>query len=676
MAIPKIAHRIWFGEPFIDKYKLYLQELASLNPDFVIKVWSDPEVVSQESYDELLSFCKIHHMELCPIRQHRELVNYESIIEELEASKNTITHKKLHYVRASDIARIAVLFSEGGIYSDTDSKMLQPFPQALLDKKIAIKSIGPESKSNVIWVEGQQYQCFVQQMMYDFIAAEPNHPLLQLTTEINRLDYKTYHLSNNTQWQDSSDYHVLCWGTIRLTGTALKYAINFMHQSMQLNATDMNALFVDVDDFMQADYDKSWLDGFDIEASTGEDSILDIFLNEINYNRQAQYITNYHDAPSLIPSSIIINTYPQLKNALQNLPSRLYKCFWETVIIKKPGMIRSLACDIRRGDFHCENKQALAAAFLANYSRFCLDEPILFWLVNASDIVFLQEALRIYDKDQIAQALKEHNKYGFTPLQGVKTPEFIKMALGYLPQDQRLDVVNTFDKNGSALIMTISEEPELLNAVFESLTEIQRPEAIKLWDEIGCTAISHFIRYEPQCLALILSQFPKNQRFDAITQVNKFGFCALSTAAENPSTIAILLAALPEDKRLALLAQPIGDQSILHLLLNNKIMVSPKESAFQDSFAPHYIAICHCIDEQMSLGAKTQGLFSLGNHAAKLSNELRQYDCFEDIQQHLLDYVKRNPFNSLAKEIARLSSEWPSIQTSSHEQQLVLTYQQ
>jgi hypothetical protein len=362
---------------------------------------------------------------------------------------------------------------------------------------------------------------------------------------------------------------------------------------------------------------------------------------------------------------ITINSFDELTNCLQNLPSELYQWFWETVIINKPDtLLWMLAYDIKQARFHCDNKQALATAILANYSRFGLKQPILFWLAETSDVVFLQEALRMYDTDQIAQALKEHNKYGYTPLQRADTPEFVKMALEYLPQDQRLDVVNALDKRGCTLVITASRKPNILNALFESLTEIQRPEVIKIWDGIGTAVLSYFIRQAPKSLELILSQFPHNQRFDVITQVNTFGDCALSAAAENPSTLKVILGVLPEDKRLALLTHLIGDQSILSLLLANGIMISPKEAAFQDSFVPHYIAVCHFLNTQASLSAKTQGFFNPVNHAAKLSNELGQYHCFDDIQQHLLDYTYQNPSTPLTEGIIRILSEWPSLHTS------------
>ena len=82
MLIPKITHRIWFGEPFPEKYREYISTLSALNPDYTIKLWSDPVTMSAKSYEELHDFCVEHRIVLCNIREQTGVANYPLIIEE------------------------------------------------------------------------------------------------------------------------------------------------------------------------------------------------------------------------------------------------------------------------------------------------------------------------------------------------------------------------------------------------------------------------------------------------------------------------------------------------------------------------------------------------------------------------------------------------------------------
>lgn len=106
--IPKIIHYCWFGEG-----KMTALELKCLSswkkhcPDFEIKLWNE------ENFD--VNFC--------------------------EFSKKAFEEKEYAFV--SDVARIFALFSEGGIYMDTDMLLLQSFPANFFDLDFLI---GKENK--------------------------------------------------------------------------------------------------------------------------------------------------------------------------------------------------------------------------------------------------------------------------------------------------------------------------------------------------------------------------------------------------------------------------------------------------------------------------------------------------------------------------------------------------
>lgn len=90
--IPKIIHYCWFGRK--DKPKEVVENIANwkkMNPDFVIKEWNE------DNFD----------------------------IQALPFTKEAYAVGKYAFV--SDVARLYALYSEGGIYLDTDVRVLKPF---------------------------------------------------------------------------------------------------------------------------------------------------------------------------------------------------------------------------------------------------------------------------------------------------------------------------------------------------------------------------------------------------------------------------------------------------------------------------------------------------------------------------------------------------------------------
>lgn len=311
MNIPKIAFRIWFG-PFPQKYQDYLKSLAELNPDYTIKLWSAPDTMSIDDYKLLQQFCENNRIILYNIREHSALTNYNLITKELDAAKDSIHHKRLHYVRASDLARIGILLQEGGVYTDTDSKMLAPFSDFIAKQGILLLLFGDQSQKkcfNFYRVYCSHYHYFFPQILFDFIASEPDHPLLKCAAQISQVDYATYDLSENKQWEYSHDSKTLKFGTIKLTGTSLKWALNFMHQIGAITFDEPTDLFFDAQTFIQPDYDKSWLEGFE-RIKGNKDLHLEAFIEEIHANRQKKFPTKNHgDHPDLrkVDADVMLN---------------------------------------------------------------------------------------------------------------------------------------------------------------------------------------------------------------------------------------------------------------------------------------------------------------------------------------------------------------------------------
>jgi len=95
--IPKVIHYCWFGraeKPEI--VKRYIKEWSTVNPDFIIKEWNE------DNFD----------VELMPFTRQ--------------------AYACQKYAFVSDVARLYALVKEGGIYLDTDVKVLKPFGRDLL----------------------------------------------------------------------------------------------------------------------------------------------------------------------------------------------------------------------------------------------------------------------------------------------------------------------------------------------------------------------------------------------------------------------------------------------------------------------------------------------------------------------------------------------------------------
>lgn len=97
--IPKIIHYCWFGQGEIpDKEKICISTWKTFFPDYEFKFWNE------ENFD----------YSICPY------------------AKQAYEAKKYAFV--SDYARAKVLYEYGGIYLDTDVKVLKAFPMITAEK--------------------------------------------------------------------------------------------------------------------------------------------------------------------------------------------------------------------------------------------------------------------------------------------------------------------------------------------------------------------------------------------------------------------------------------------------------------------------------------------------------------------------------------------------------------
>jgi len=292
--LPRIMHRIWFGSFLRDQYQKYILNFKKNNPHFRIIIWTDFKGLNLQEINEFKRFCSENNIYLENIREHSHLLNYSLIEKELD---DGLTHdaqnSRVHFVRASDLARISILFRMGGLYTDTDTDCWDSLPEIYLPLGLIIKSA---KKMNPI----ENNELDSELVYYDFIGALPGNKILALCADISKLDYRVYSMSTHLEWRSSKMHHIHQASTITLTGTPLMVALKYIIKNNPQHINELKNIFFDSEPYMPTFYHKSWLDHLnefipDIlemseEKRMSEQKSLESFLQEIESYR-ANYLS-------------------------------------------------------------------------------------------------------------------------------------------------------------------------------------------------------------------------------------------------------------------------------------------------------------------------------------------------------------------------------------------------
>lgn len=292
--IKKLHHRIWFGSFLPESYSDFLLNFKKKNLHFKLILWTDFNTLTAEECGCFRAFCNKNNITLNNIREHTHLINYDLITEELDEIKREPQNSGVHCARASDLSRVAILIDQGGLYSDTDTDTQEKLPEIDLPLGFVIKrTVG----SNPIEAKGLNSSA----LLYDFIASHPNNEILLLAAKISQLDYAVYHESNDVLWRTSKIDHIQESSTIRLTGTAIFCALNYLLIHNQLPKEKISSLFFDSEHYMVSYYHKSWLKHLNQfideiinssdESRNAEFQSLLNFLKEIDEARESSFPT-------------------------------------------------------------------------------------------------------------------------------------------------------------------------------------------------------------------------------------------------------------------------------------------------------------------------------------------------------------------------------------------------
>lgn len=232
--INKILHRIWYGSSLPARYKGFLLRLKTLNPDYSIWLHSDPGSMSKADYEVLQAFCQENKIEL---RNIREEVLEDSDLIQLELNKSlkrgTDYEKRLCYVRAADVTRLALLYQYGGIYTDTDIIPDQGFGR--LEAPEGFLQTYYSGEGNKPYWKTKSGQAYVERVEYDFMASVPGTEFYKVALAIIRCNYQSLQESHDPEsWLYSSNFFLVVKGTMSLTGLATLDAYNYLLQRKKI----------------------------------------------------------------------------------------------------------------------------------------------------------------------------------------------------------------------------------------------------------------------------------------------------------------------------------------------------------------------------------------------------------------------------------------------------------
>ena len=202
-TIPKKLHRIWFGSHLPEKYQENLTQLKRLNPDYELILHSDPETMSKDEYQALTAYCKDKGITLLNVREEK-IENLDLIIKELDGSKSRIFdyEKRLNYTRASDLARITIIYHYGGIYTDTEIFPVRGFGVLEAPAGFLQTYYLKTEKPYIITPKGPYVHC----VEYDFMAGVKGAVFFAIASEVSKHDYRALSDSERPElWLYSPD---------------------------------------------------------------------------------------------------------------------------------------------------------------------------------------------------------------------------------------------------------------------------------------------------------------------------------------------------------------------------------------------------------------------------------------------------------------------------------------
>lgn len=343
--------------------------------------------------------------------------------------------------------------------------------------------------------------------------------------------------------------------------------------------------------------------------------------NHLNTKKDSQKIQSVpNEFIRIAIGRILISTFEELINLTMNFSPDFYSLLWINLQFNVTVSIEPLASMIREGAFDQEQKQALASAIVARHRLLEFDvlkAKLIIWAIATHSPICLMEVLNYIGPNKIGTALAQgYDKWGpimhFALLHSL---ELFKLILGYLPEDQIVQVLRQVDENGDSILHVHENDPLMLNTILELLPLNLRLAAIKVADKKGNTLLHN--QNNPKVLQVVFDSLPQEQWSDVLMLTDKVLKPLLHIKLENPEIFQMLLERLLPENRLAVIRVPdaFGKTllrealknpelflKIVELLpLNHRICVVTEKGLFSrfptDSFHPFLKQILELLPE-------------------------------------------------------------------------------
>ena len=198
MSIPNTIHIIWFGGLLPDKYLANLMLWRIHNPEMRIIFWTADRDQNPDDAKLMTTICANYNIEFKDIFKS-DIPNQDNIAFEYSLK---------NWARASDIARLSILYKFGGYYFDTDLKPHSPLLKMHGERSDVLQFI--ETKDDI------------KRLNIYFMASAPNHELYKSALSLIQLRYRLLSTTKFATFCTTKDFDLLVLVTTFLSGNALQ----------------------------------------------------------------------------------------------------------------------------------------------------------------------------------------------------------------------------------------------------------------------------------------------------------------------------------------------------------------------------------------------------------------------------------------------------------------------
>lgn len=197
--IPRLLHLIWVGSSLPNEskrpYRRYLSDWCRLNPSWQIVLWSNPEDMPKNDWQHLREWSNQQGLDLRTIEAFWDHINLGVGLYEAHSAKR--------FASVSDILRVIILASQGGLYVDFDVRPI-----------LLVHTMVPFGAAFCLKFDSQRLRSVVPHA----ILMAPNHPFSMALLEQLEINIELFKV-NPHPWINNPSPEYQYAATVSVTGT-------------------------------------------------------------------------------------------------------------------------------------------------------------------------------------------------------------------------------------------------------------------------------------------------------------------------------------------------------------------------------------------------------------------------------------------------------------------------